>query len=175
MTRVKDAKGVLLPVKEAEDIIGVIRATNAIPGAYNQSVKIDDEEYVDGSFSLPIPVKEVIEQFNPTDILILMNRPFGERMDNWPLWQKLISRLLLYKFPPELRRVCLNYHETYNRSIRYIKEEATKKVNIGVICPDYNISPLTQDPEVLKEFARHGARKVLKAFTGKDDVEIPLL
>lgn len=84
---------VTLPVQEGEDpepaflnaktipsMTDGIVSSMSIPYATGKIPEINGQTFFDGGFS-PLPLKQLIEKFNPTDILILPQTPF-ELMEN---------------------------------------------------------------------------------------------
>ena len=78
-THKKTGKKKLLNLRELDDIVDGVEASFAIVGA-SDHVEIDGVEYIDGGLSMPFPQKEVIEEINPTHILVIANKTEGEKM-----------------------------------------------------------------------------------------------
>lgn len=68
-TKLFDAK------KEGRDIVELIRASITMPVLCREPVLIDGRLYVDGGIYGPMPIREIVEAYDPTHILVLANSP----------------------------------------------------------------------------------------------------
>lgn len=166
LTNSNNGQGVLKNVKTANDIIRVLKASMAIPGAYNKSVDIDGIGYLDGSFSIPIPIVETIMLAQPTDIVVILNWPFVGSSNQPSIWEKFMGNILLSKYPPTLRQTVFDRFIKYNDSIAMLK----RRNDILVIAPDYIVSATNQNPKILIDLANEGIRKSIAAFGIQKDI-----
>lgn len=162
----RDGEGMFLSAKdESLDMISAIKASMAVPIAYNRIVKVGYGSYVDGGASNPIPLREAIEAFRPTDILVVLNRPSQLYRTEPGIVSKLIEKMYLRKFSRDFRESFHRYDERYNASLDLLSSPtAFRGINIAVIAPDYYVGRLTRNASVLRQFARHGVEKAYEAF-----------
>ena len=59
---------------DSVDAVEVLRAAVALPIVYGELVYLDGVPYVDGGMSMPFPDRHMLDQLDPTDILVLANR-----------------------------------------------------------------------------------------------------
>lgn len=112
-------KGVLLDAKSVEpDIVHAIRASIAIPGLGGPPVDVSGKLYTDGAGALPLPIRSVIKQFNPTDIVVLANRP--EKMGEGPL-RDIVFRRATAKYPKEVQDAFLTMTERFEEELAHLR------------------------------------------------------
>ena len=153
-------------------MLSVIHASMAIPGLYGKTVFVNDEECLDGSFD-PFPIQEIIDRFNPTDILVLPNHPF-KPVENWKLspLEAAITAILLHDCSLKLAAKAFKRKALFREGLKFIA--GNRDMNIGVLWPpDVGINQLTIDGERLKSAAVASFQTTCQAFGIKADV--PLL
>jgi predicted acylesterase/phospholipase RssA len=175
VTRKGDWQSELVNAKTAKPgMITAVGASMAVPLLYRKAVKVNGEQYVDGAFD-PMPIERIIEQFNPTDILVLPNTPF-DRLDAFELTpgQYLFAELAhatgsigslgtVEKF--------LRIKEEIRASLEHIQTQ--QNVNIGILWPpDSNLSNLTTDPDKVEAAIMESARGVIKEFGAEQPKEL---
>ncbi len=139
VTCARTGKGVLLDAKKVKpDIVQAIRASIAMPTLSGPPVIIGEDAYIDGGGALPLPLSEVVEKFDPTDVLILANMP--KRSGDMAINKiQLIVNSLKYRFAtlPYNRRVRATFGSSHTRlaqcSERLWDESS---VRVGVIWSD---------------------------------------
>lgn len=161
------------------DMISPFHASMAAPIAYRKAIEVNDGRYIDGAFD-PMPVEKVIEEFQPTDILILPNTPF-DHMDAFEVTpgEYLVSELIegASKIIPaaSLGTVdkFLRIKEQIRKSLEFIQKQ--RGVNIGILWPQNSgLTNVTTDPDRIKAAVLESARGVIKAFGGKQPYKIEL-
>ncbi|QQG45729.1 MAG: patatin-like phospholipase family protein [Candidatus Sungiibacteriota bacterium] len=180
VTDPKTFKSKFIDVKTATpDMISPFHASMAAPIAYRKAVEVNDGRYVDGAFD-PMPVEKVIEQFQPTDILILPNTPF-DRMDAFETTpgEYLVSELIegASKVIPAASlgtvEKFLRIKEQIRKSLEFIQKQ--KGVNIGILWPrDSGLTNVTTDAVRIKAAVLESARGVIKEFGAQQPREIEL-
>lgn len=164
---------IFIDAKEAApDLRTAMRASMTVPLVAGEVPPVNGVEYVDGAFD-PLPIQKVIEQFDPTDILILPNVPF-DRLDafkqsnlEWVVAQvskwgrksdmtgSMVSLGQLEKF--------LLIKEQLRQSMEAIREE--RGVNIGMFFPpEEGLSALGTDGDQIKSAVNESARAVFREF-----------
>ncbi len=160
ITRRSDGQGQLRNIKEAKDMITVIKASMTPPLFYPRPIVLDGEKFLDGGMSLPLSVKETIELFNPTDLLVIINRPCDFREKKTP---SVLAEPL--RFILRLPRSVLKSYEEYNRNLD-LAMRSVNSMNIGVICPEHdNIGMFERDAVNLEQCARSGTEMVKQLFS----------
>jgi len=148
-TNVHTGKGVLLDVKATKpDPIEAMHASCAMPRLCGRTVCIDGVEYVDGAASIALPVRKVIEQFNPTDILVLANGPMDEK-EKW--LGRNLAALLVKEFSRDFQKAFLNRNNLAERELTYLKRQ--KKCNYGIMWSRDGIRPFERNSNVLQAAA----------------------
>ncbi len=170
-TRVDDGVGEFIDAKKAADLIAVLHASMALPVLYNRPVQINGAAYLDGVVALPLPIEEALERFNPTDILIVLNRPLALKKKVVPVLEYIAAETVLRKFPRGFREAFLAKTATYNRSMRLVMSSngRLRGANVGVICPESDLlQRLTKDPHTLKTAALSAARWTAEIFASRE-------
>jgi len=163
VTRVDDGNGEFMDVKKQVDIISVIKASMAMLVLYNKPIKIGNNYYVDGLTSMGLPIDEIIDQFSPTDILVLLNRPLGYCRPKLSVIEKSISKLYLRKFPQALKNSFFDMNRKYSHQINTLRECGNnyRGVNIGIIHPDYEaIKRTTKNRDLLLQAAQKAEQDI---------------
>lgn len=145
------------------DTLTAIKASKAIPILYNRPVELNGITYLDGVASACLPVRETIERFSSTDMLVILNTPWGKYRERSMAIERIASKLTMGKFSSKLRDGFLNRDDFHNRAIDYMMSDS-HTCNIGVIAPDYEISKFTRDPNIIREIVMMGVRKVWEIF-----------
>lgn len=80
VTTVEDEDGELhvnfIDAKTTPSKTEAIRGTMGIPGITGGIAEIDGKKHYDGGFHDPLPLAELIEKYEPTDILVISQSPF---------------------------------------------------------------------------------------------------
>lgn len=99
----------------AANLVEWLRASLAIPAAYNRIVSVDGGEYIDGGVATPVPfdVAELAPYPGPT--LVILTRPLTtqKRPTNW------YERAFLHTIVPRrARQATLQQHEVHNATMQ---------------------------------------------------------
>lgn len=173
-TKVSTGESVLFNSKDPGiDIIKALKATAAIPFAYDVPVRIEDEYYLDGGVSCPIPITEAIDA-GCTDILVILTRP--EDYIPRPPGGILAPFLIAPKIKQHGERFFAAYrrrHKVHAEKLDIIKgrkKHPREGVNIIALfpSPSLGIKRITKRTDILKNTAVQGAVKTLQLFGIKD-------
>ena len=156
-----------------------IAASMAVPLVYRKAIEVNGANYVDGAFD-PLPLSKMIEECNPTDILILPNVPF-DKLDAFKLSK---GQWLFAEFAKKMGSIgSLGTMRKFLMIIEELRgdlEDASREeeVNIGVVWPpDSGISPISQNPDDARETVAQSALDLIKRFGGKEkqvkDLNLP--
>ncbi|MDP2696397.1 MAG: hypothetical protein Q8O87_04105 [bacterium] len=162
-TCLDDMKSVLVDAKEARpDMISAIKASMAIPGMYNKLVTVNDKLYIDGGTN-PLPAKDVVDRFNPTDILIIANCT-EEDWNNCKLTlvERLLNAYFLRDVAPDICEAWRLRYDRWHDGVNFLN--ALQGVNVGVLWTRDNIGLLTSNSERLKRSSDSAIRETLDFF-----------
>ncbi|MDO8523865.1 MAG: patatin-like phospholipase family protein, partial [bacterium] len=159
-THKEGGHGVFLDMKRSVDPVEIIHASIAVPGVASNGVEIADELYLDGGAS-PLPVSDVIDEFHPTDILILANRS-----EDGEFWSTLMEYLFEEPFLTGLPEV------THNKFSKKQREKAFKDAltfirsqsgcRMAILWTDDKIRSSTQNRQKLRSAAQRSFRYLTK-------------
>jgi len=170
LTRVSTGEAVIFKLEKGADIFSILKATCALPFAYDIPVDIGGEKYLDGGVSCPIPLKEAIEG-GCTDIMVVFTRP-----KDYELARSKFGEILDYLIiQPKMKRHGQKFFEAYKKResfyreiIRILKEKnyRGKKANILCVFPgsSLKIKRMTKKESLLKKAVIEGAIKTLRLF-----------
>ncbi len=159
--------------------LAAIRASASVPLVAGAVPPVNEIAYNDGAFD-PLAIEKIIEQFDPTDILILPNIPF-DRLDTFQTSKterfvaelshglgaagSLLSLAQVEKF--------MYIKEQMRKSMEIIQKE--RKVNVGFIWPpDTGLNSFKKDPDAMKSAIYGTARTTIDAFGAPQPHEIKL-
>lgn len=170
LTQVSTGKAVIFTNKCGNtDILSILKASAAMPFAYDVPVTIEGVGYLDGGTPCPIPVVEAIDG-GCTDILVVLTRPRDFKPGST---KGILNRCWI---EPRIKKHGNNFyhafrkrHEKHAEQLRIIKGEKTyhgKKANIVALFPEksLNIGRMTKKTHILKNAAIDGAVKTLRLF-----------
>ncbi len=142
-----------------------IRASVSMQGICGQMVEVNGTKLFDAGGVSALPLEEMILLFQPTDVLILSNRPSKQATAGrkTPWWLKLYGLALIFLkhgFTPVTKKLATS-NDGWQEGLEYarkIKEsDCPNKVNIAILNPaDINIPlilPNTQESKDLLEGA----------------------
>lgn len=164
VTDYNNGQGKLIDVKKSfPHMASAIKASIAMLGLYDLPVMVNCRNYLDGCIALPFPIKEVIEKFKPTDILIVANCSRG-KIKNKKTGQieKIIMKLLFRKSPAHLKKLGLTRRTRFIEGYEYFNN--LNSINKGIIWSDNNISLLTRDSRKLRNTFYKSAVDTLTFF-----------
>lgn len=133
------------------DVLAWLRATGRLPLAAGEPVEIEGKRWLDGGLTDPIPLARAIED-GAKEILLILNRPPGERKPEPPISAWLVGR----RFPKLTENVKL-HHEHHNRAIR-LAAAPPPGVHVDVIRPrrDTGVRRFTRDVKTILKAAQTG-------------------
>ena len=140
-TEYETGKGVLLDGK-TEPIIDKIQASSAAGPLYTEPLYIDDVRYGDASAGAYFPVREILDRYHPTHILVLTNRPKSVKDSlSSQVADRALSSLSL---PSSYRKAWLSREQNYAAGRRLLDESGIPYL---IVYPDNAVQSLTQDAE----------------------------
>jgi len=145
VTCVHTGQGHLLNVKEAvPDPVEAMHASCAMPRLCGRTVSLGGAEYVDGAVSANMPIRESIETFEPTDILVLANCPRDEKERRYIT---LASRIMVGGFSREFRAAFRTRNERAEAELSYLRGQTQRRFGIKWIRE--GVRPFERDPAKL--------------------------
>ena len=174
ITNSSSGEGFLVNAKQAQpDMISVLTASVAMPGLYGRSRTINGIRGIDGGIGLQFPIKETVDRFHPTDILVIANCSQRSAAVKDPSLAELAVRPLLFRnLPAPLRKKIYQRFDLFNRGMTYLL--SAKDINFGMIWGSGDVKLLTRNPKKLRRAAQNSAQKTLGIF-GEPDKKIQLL
>jgi len=175
VTHAETGSGEWIDAKSAiPDIIAAIEASAAMPLGYNPPVVVNEKPYYDGGLALSCPIMEVCEKFQPTDVLVLPNRPlsFGSQWFR-KLTDRVFTAVALHNLPSNLQRAVISRHKRFYEGMSHIPN--LNGINIGVLWSlEMGIRQLTRKSSKLRAAVQSSIRQTLAVF-GQPDKEFNLL
>ncbi|HVO86730.1 MAG TPA: patatin-like phospholipase family protein [Candidatus Binatia bacterium] len=180
----------LINAKTAKpDMLSALHASMSAPIVYREAVEVNGGKYIDGAFD-PMPIKKIIDELQPTDILILPNTPF-DRMDSFETTpgEYFFSELLqaASKIAPlaSLGRDLaplgslgtvekfLSAKQQIRKSLEFIQKQTG--VSIGILWPpDSGLTNVGTNPDAVQAAELESARGTIEAFGEPQPHEIKL-
>lgn len=159
VTCARRGDGRLLDAKATSpDIVHAIRASIAIPGLGGDPVRVGDDLYTDGAGACVFPVRAVIEQFQPTDILVFANAPPSLR-DSWA--RQVVYRHITRAYPAAVQEAFCSIPERFKDELEHLRTSFSG--NYGIIWSDGKTGSFEQNPTKLRATVAR-ARKHLQGL-----------
>lgn len=175
VTHAETGNGEWIDAKSATpDVVSAIEASSAMPLGYNLPVSVNQRFYYDGGLSLPCPIREVCEKFQPTDVLVLPNRPlrFGLQLSR-ELTDRVFAAIALRNLPSFLQMAVVSRHKRFHEGMDYA--QYCSRTNIGVLwSPDMGIHQLTRSSSKLHAAVQASVKQTLAIF-GQPEKKFDLL
>ncbi|HYD93497.1 MAG TPA: hypothetical protein VEB18_03565 [Candidatus Paceibacterota bacterium] len=156
VTCAQTGEGAFIDAKTAPDMIDAIHASLAIPGMSSGPITINDRQYIDGVGAFPFPIREALELFQPTDVLILANAP--GQIDTPMLTGAGWAYLLRGKdangedrYPEQVRRQYISSAERYNQSLYWLRNH--KPCRFLILKSDHQVDLFERDAAKLRSAA----------------------
>jgi predicted patatin/cPLA2 family phospholipase len=150
-------------------LMTVLKASTAIPVAYNRSIEVDGRLCIDAGVANPFPLQEALAS-GCTDLLVLLTRPRGFRREKPGRASDWIFRMYA-RGKAELRRAYARQPErdTELRALALGQAPTPPGVNIATLCvgDEHVVQRLTVDPIRLHAAAVGCGRRML-AVMGAD-------
>ncbi|MBI2610063.1 hypothetical protein HYW53_02710 [Candidatus Giovannonibacteria bacterium] len=161
----KEGKGKFINAKEFP-LLKSLFASSATPLG-KCPVSINGNDYFDGGIGFCFPVREIIEHFQPTDILVLPNVP-ANFSKNISIFERLM--MPLFRLPKRVRKRALARYGDFCEGVEF----AEKLANIDIVWPlDLGVGPFTTDTRKLWVAAESSVEQVLQRF-GRPDLKFKL-
>ncbi|CCK74982.1 MAG: patatin family protein [Oleispira antarctica] len=113
--------------------LNVLKASSALPILYKKGVKIDDQYYVDGGLSAPIPVEEAYKR-GAKRIVVIRTLPKDAAVQS-PWAHKLKSLLCNTNRCPKVLDLITHHENAYQATLDFI-EQPPKDIEIIQIYPE---------------------------------------
>jgi len=111
----------------------VLKASSALPILYKKGVQIDDDYYVDGGLSAPIPVEEAYQR-GAKRIVVIRTIPKDTNVQS-PWAHKLKSMLCNANRCPKVLDLITHHENAYQKTLEFI-EQPPKGIEIVQIYPE---------------------------------------
>ena len=165
-----NGKGHFLDAKKAAPSLwSALYASSATPLAYAAPCEVNSNLYIDGGIALTFPIKDVVEQFAPTDVLVLPNCP-REQKHAATFCERAYIKLFLSHLPYAVRARTLLRHEDFCAGALFANNARAVQI---LWPPNAGIRALSKNPQKLREAAYASARNTLTMF-GKSGLAFEL-
>ena len=147
---------------DEDELFKAIKASMALPVAYDKPVKIRNAFYVDGGLTVPIPVEPIYKAHNEVkNVIVISTKPKDYRHRN-PFLLSLLFWYKSRKLPKALKEVMSErkkYHEEAWKKVR----ELQKDRNVIVIRPkeELPIGKYDNNKERIESTIKQGVEDVL--------------
>jgi predicted patatin/cPLA2 family phospholipase len=161
----RDAKEILEGFSSREELLGALRASASIPLATGRPYEYRGHTYLDAAVVESIPWETPYEE-GVERILVLTTSPIGQ-YKGIGVGQRALDSLWIRKLGPELRQHVLGRRDSAAERSLFLQSCADDpESRICVIGPSgsVSVSPMEQDPAVLKAAAVDGFLSMLSAF-----------
>lgn len=157
-----------IDLRTTDDPLAVFHATSAIPLVAEAPVTIEGRQYVDGGVADPIPLRRAIDD-GATDIILVMNRPPGER----PPEPRFLADLVGRRFP-RLAPLARRHHDLHNDAVR-LAEHPPEGVRVRVVRPgvEPGVTRFTRDVRRIRAAIDMGRRDGARAASAWGLAPIP--
>ncbi len=155
---------ILIDAKRATpDPIMAVKASMAIPGLYKGTVEVNGRRYVDGSVN-PFPIRTVMEQFHPTDILVIANctHESGKNREPTPA-EKLTSLYYMKDVPSALRIMWTSRFERWQTGLEEFRA-LNNNVHTGILWAPTKLHMFTTHSGKLRHASERAHEETFRAF-----------
>lgn len=144
-------------------LIEAMHASMAMPGGGPEPVEVNGQRYVDGGL-FPFPLRQIVERFHPTDILVVPNFPKpADGIFHLTAKDFFGSLFVLRTGSIRLTRLAILRRQKLTQGLR--EAEETTGVRIGILWPPKNqLHHFTTDAKSLRDAAFAAGQKTLTDF-----------
>lgn len=153
ITDAHKAESHYVDIRKAPNPFLLLHATSALPVVSEAPVMMEGRAWVDGGMTDPIPLQRAIED-GWRDIIVLLNRPMGERSPE----PRIVTRLVGRRFP-QLSEATAKHHAYHNASV-HLAESPPEGVRVRIVRPavDLGISRFTRELDLVHRAIEQGQR-----------------
>lgn len=179
VTRQENKQAELIDVKTAKPgMVSALEASMNVPLLRAPGIEVNGVSYIDGGFD-PLPLKEVINKFQPTDILVLPNVPF-DRLETFKpskaemfLSSNFAEKALPYSGMPGTVLKFLKIAQELRNLLESFKRE--QNVNVGILWPpDRGLSNQAAEHDTIKGGVYETVRDTFRQLGEKEPEKIEL-
>jgi predicted patatin/cPLA2 family phospholipase len=145
VTCAETGEGELLDAKATKpDSVQAIRASIAIPALTPEPVIVNGKRYLDGGGALPFPAHKVIEEFKPTDVLVLANYPRKAKQGGV---ERFVGPLFFRSLTPAAREIFRTRHRRFAEGLAYLRAQG--HCSFAILWSDEEIGLFERSPKKL--------------------------
>lgn len=136
------------------NLIEWMRASLAIPAAYNRIVRVEGQDYIDGGVATPVPfdIDELAPFSGPTLVILTRAITTEKRPMNW--WERAFLHSIV---TPRARKATLQQHQLHNATMLRLSAAIERgDVRVSNPPPGMPISRLTRDRTAILEGVQMG-------------------
>ncbi|MDQ1299851.1 MAG: hypothetical protein QG636_519 [Patescibacteria group bacterium] len=146
LTEYYTGKSVLVDGKNTETI-DAIQASSAAGPMYTKPIYIGDTRYGDASAGAYFPVKDIVDEYDPTHIVVLPNRSKDLKES---ATSRLLDRTLSASLPAPYRDAWLAREQNFNEGLEDLRSSGVPYV---LFWSDNAVAALTREPETIRAAA----------------------
>ena len=144
------AEGEFLDTRKCSDMIEAIHASLSTPGISQGQISLDGRTWTDGVVALQFPAQKLIEEYQPTDVLVLANRDSTWQPSGSFSLEKMLLPLFFAKFPEPVRRTFESRNEQFAHGLQTIREQ---KIRSAIVWTDKELGKFERNPKKLESAA----------------------
>lgn len=146
-----------------DNIVQALKATAALPFFYRDFVPYDNELFLDGGLTDPIPYRKALAMgFDESEILVVLTRPKAYRKIRQSFWVKSLYES--YYKDPQYKLLLAAFEDQFHRYNRLL-DDLEQRHRIDVIYPPeaFKVNRLTRNEAKILDGFEQGVRAA-KAF-----------
>jgi len=150
---------------DTDSLFTLMEASMTMPGVCPKPVLYKGEQWVDGSYSDPLPIEYLIAIHRPTHVLIVANRECVQ-MGTTPLWeQALYETVFRSRLSPSLRRTARARGALMSERFSWVRTQSRTPILVG--WGDDSIQSFTRNPTLLRAAAERSVESWSKLLSGQ--------
>ncbi len=160
VTRYRDGAFELIDAKAARpDMLTAIKASMAMKALYSRTVTVNGTEYIDDSVEM-LPIDLIVEQFHPTDILVVANQTSaGSMLDR--ATDTLSAAMSVTQGQLGQAARLYGRHQRYRQTLATIGQ---LPVNVGILWSPPGLNILSRKAAKLLAVAEQSYRQTMSLF-----------
>ncbi|MGH7175275.1 MAG: patatin-like phospholipase family protein [Minisyncoccia bacterium] len=171
LTNAETGEGEFFPIRGSrERLMRAVRATIAVP-MFSDAIELEGKYYYDGGVGFPFPVREIIEQFHPTDLLIIANRT-PEYRENGGILRRTWEHFANRNLPEAVRLANARRGEVFEEGLAYLKHQTACRWLI--LWGDPRLGAVTQDREKILRVIADTRRETVDLIRGLNPKSLAL-
>ena len=161
-----NGQGWLEDAKKSDDILQVIMGSCTLPILNNRPRLVGGVRVMDGGIAKPLPVIEVSEKFQLTDLLVIINQPNEARLEQPSIMEKIAAKIMLCHFSAELEEAFLNRERLFNCGLKNANSGILPNgCRVSIIAPRFKTRLDCMNKNKLLALIEEGRKAIQTFFT----------